>query len=167
MIKELISEELINKINEELKEERKIIDEKWTGKIVDLDIENIMACEIFLNYYQIPMIELQDIIGKELTFLNELKAEIYPCVGDVGEEYCNASYASWDVKVWLNVCNFDVNNWSILNDEQKEQVKELFEELDEIYDKFDFDMELYLENLPEDFKDEEGNVYKENYKRIV
>lgn len=167
MIKELISEELINKINEELKEERKIIDEKWTGKIVGLDIENIMLCDIFLSYYQIPLIELQDIIDKKLIFLNELKAEIYPCVADTEKEYCNVSYASWDWRVWLHVCNFDVNNWSILNNEQKEQVKELFEELNEIYNKLDLDMGLYLEDLPEDFKDADGNVYEENYKRIV
>lgn len=167
LIKELISEELINKINEELKEERKIIDEKWIGKIVDLDIENIMASEIFLDYYQIPLIELQDIVDEELPFLGELKVDVYPCVGDMGEEHCNISYASWDWRVWLNVCNFEVNNWSILNDGQKEQVKELFDELDEIYNKLDFDMGLYLEKLPEDFKDEDGNVYDGSYKRIV
>jgi hypothetical protein len=39
--------------------------------------------------------------------------------------------------------------------------------LHEIYDKFDFDMGLHLENLPEDFKDEDGNAYEKNYKRIV
>ena len=66
LIKELISEELINKINKKVKQERKIIDEKWIGEIIDFnDIENIMACEIFLDYYQIPLIELQDIIYKE------------------------------------------------------------------------------------------------------
>lgn len=168
MINELISEELINKINEELREERKIIDEKWTGKVVNFDdLENIMASEIFLDYYQIPLIELQGIIDKELTFLNELKAEIYPCVGDMGEEYCNISYASWDWRVWLNVIHFEVNNRNYLNDDQKEQVKEVFDELNEIYNKLDLDMELYLEDLPEDFKEEDGNVYDGSYKRIV
>ena len=85
----------------------------------------------------------------------------------MGEEYCNISYASWDWRVWLNVIHFEVNNRNYLNDDQKEQVKEVFDELNEIYNKLDLDMELYLEDLPEDFKEEDGNVYDGSYKRIV
>jgi hypothetical protein len=120
LIEELISEELINKINKELKKEREKIDAKWTGEIIDFnDIENIMVSDIFLSYYQTPLSELQDVIDMELPFLSKLKVDAYPSVGDIEKEYCNISYASWDWKVWLHVCCFEVNNSSALNEEQE------------------------------------------------
>lgn len=168
MIIEQIPKQVIDKIEEELIKEREKIDAEWKGKIIDYDdLENTMICDIFLDYYWIPLMEIQEIIYKELPFLKGLNIDIYPYIGDMNEEHCNVSYANWDVRVWLHLCFFDVNNWDNLLDEQKEKVNELLSNLTEFYSQFDIDMELYLVDLPEEFKDENGIVYEGCYKKIV
>lgn len=168
MIIEQIPKQVIDKIEEELIKEREKIDAKWKGKIIDYDdLENTMICNIFSDYYWIPLIEIREIIDKELPFFKELNIDIFPYVGDMNKEYCNVSYANWDVIVSLNVCSFDLDNWHGMLDEQKEKVKELLSELNEFYSRFDIDMELYLVDLPEEFKDENGIVYEGCYKKIV
>lgn len=49
---EQIPEQVIDKIEEELIKERKKIDAKWKGEIIDYDdLENTMICDIFLDCY--------------------------------------------------------------------------------------------------------------------
>ncbi|WP_047154572.1 hypothetical protein [Aneurinibacillus tyrosinisolvens] len=168
MIKEYMNQELIDKIEKSLEVEREIIDKMWKGKIIDInDIEETMICDIFLNYYQTPLVMVDEIINQVAPFIKELKIDVFPYIGDIEIEYFNISSANWDYTAKLHVCFIEVEGLSRLSEEQREQIKDLKEEIEELYGQLDFDMKLYLANLPEDYVAENGERYSAKYKMIV
>lgn len=168
LIKEKISDELLDVIFEELRKEEVKIEENWEGKIVNFnELEELLICDIYRDYYQKPQIMIEELINENVPFIEELKVDIFPYLGDLEIIHCNVAGANYDIEVRLHICFFEVDGWNKLNKEQKEQVGVLREELEELYRELDLDMRLYLMDLPENSKDELGNSYPSEYKEIV
>ena len=146
MIQEYITDELIAKINAELKIKHSNLQTCIGQTLKKSQIEEEMLCDIYINYYQTPLCEVDDIIKKVAPFLDELEVTLLPYIGDIKWSYnmdCDAT-----VKMYL--CSIDVEGWNKLDDEQKEQVNELREELFSLYYELNFDMTLGLSEIEED-----------------
>jgi len=149
--RELITNEMIDRIKNKLNQETKLMEEKEIGSTIYDDyseIEILVIADISNDYFQIPLIELEETINKINPFVSEFGITIVPYVE------CDYSDSSQIARAFVTHF-YTTSNLYSLTDNQYEDFKQLLDELVEVYDEMRIGIKVEFESVESDQQDEE------------
>lgn len=144
-LRELITIEMIERIENELNKEVQKVEEGIRSRdriIYDdyTEIELLVGADISNDYFLIPLIELEKIINKIYPFVFEFGINIIPNVE------CNYTDSSQIAKTSVTHF-FTTSKLNSLTDDQYEAFQQLLDELIEVYDEMRIGMKVEFESV--------------------
>lgn len=141
-LKELITNEIIERIESALSTEAKLMENKIINAIIydDYSEVELLVSGVSNDYFQIPIVELEEEISKVWQFIIEEKFSIVP---NLAFTYSDSSQTS-RITVTDFFTTSDLDN---VTDNQYEEFQLLLNELREIYDELRIGIKVEFESV--------------------
>lgn len=139
-----------------IEEEQKVIKSKIGSETYNeySEIEILVIADIFNDYMQIPLIEMEEIIKEIYPFINELGLQLHP--------FAEVDFSKGSNLARATVCHFEfLTSLKELTDEQIEECEQLTEDLMNIYSQLNVRLSVEFEEI-EDEEDEEDEEEDED-----
>lgn len=153
-IRTMISDDIWNKMKEEMAEAFTHASEQLEGSIVEEDEVGLkLGCD-FNDYYQLPIVYISEIIENQYPFIKKKGVEFQPWLSDPDGRGSSCEIGISDIKV---------ESKQVLSEGQEDVVELIKKELVEIYNELGVEITSYTEELTDEEQEEHG----EGYVRIV